>query len=231
MKDVLFILHPEKSPKGILKMKLTLTEEQKKQIIQALITAVITLVFAVLGILGYNVGIKPAMDAQANQGQIGAQSATGSALYPVRFKQATVTDALYANGTLDVTGAQANASTLTVTGAVTTSATFSVGSLMRYAPGTAISVTNGITNLTPLATYQPLTSSGNVTVTTLITATAFTQGQVVKLINTNSSGNIVLTNGTYLILPSASNLTLGPNDVLELWFDGSKWIAVSNSNN
>jgi hypothetical protein len=98
-------------------------------------------------------------------------------------------------------------------------------------PAPAISVTNGITNLLPVTSIQPLTSSGTVTVTSLLTNTLnVPRGAMVYFYNTSAT-SIIFTNGTYLVLPSASNLTLGINDGVTLWFDGTKWIAFASVNN
>ena len=203
------------------------SDEQKKQLVQILLTALVVLVIQVAAVFGVEVVLPRAQAALAPPAQIGAQGVQPAQI----FRTVRATNSMQNDGALTQTGAATFASTLAVTGNVTTSAVLKVGTFQRFGAGTAISVTNGITNLTPVATYQPLTSSGTVTVTTLLTATAFTQGDVVKFINTNTSGNIVFTNGTYLILPSATNLTLGPNDALELWFDGTKWLTVAASNN
>lgn len=127
-------------------------------------------------------------------------------------------------------GAGTTAATLTyrVTGST---GTVQHGGFEIWNQASSITVTDGITNLTPLGSYQNLTAAGTVTVTSLITSTStFLTGTVVSLINT-SNQNIVLTNGTYLILPSASNLTLGQWDNVRLRFDGTRWIAIASTNN
>lgn len=136
---------------------------------------------------------------------------------------------LYGRDVQIFTGAQpvASARSFRVDGATGTT---QHGGFQILDPGTSITVTNGITNLTPLATFQPLTSSGTVTVTSLITSSTFITGTIVRLYNTSNT-SVVLTNGTYLVLPSASNLTLGQNDAVMLWFDGTKWIAFGSVNN
>ncbi len=97
-------------------------------------------------------------------------------------------------------------------------------------PAAEISVTNGITNLAPLGTFQPLISAGTVTITSLITGTNFITGTQVRLYVTSAT-SVILTNGTYLLLPLATNLTLGQNDGIWIWYDGSRWIATASVNN
>lgn len=127
-------------------------------------------------------------------------------------------------------GAGSTAATLTyrVTGST---GTVQHGGFEIWNQAAAISVTNGITNLTPLGSYQNLTAGGAVTVTSLITSTSvIVTGTVVSLINTVAQ-DIVLTNGTYLVLPGAANLTLGQWDNVRLRFDGTRWIAIASTNN
>lgn len=111
------------------------------------------------------------------------------------------------------------------------SGTVQHGGFEIWDPPVSITVTDGITNLTPLGSYQNLTAAGTVTVTSLITNTSVVvTGTVVSFINT-SAQSIVLTNGTYLILPSAANLTLAQWDNVRLRFDGTRWIAIGSTNN
>lgn len=199
---------------------MNLTETQKQQIIQAFITAMITLVLAIASILGYNLGIKPALDA--NSGTIGAQSV---GIQPAQsFRAVTVQNFLNNNGTLSQVGAA------TFTGAVSASSTLAVGTFQTFTPASAISVTNGVP-ITATATYQPLQSAGTVTTTVSITnasAAAFTAGTRLVLINTSNTSIVIQDTGTTVL---SGDITLGQYDTLELWFDGSRWVQISTSNN
>jgi hypothetical protein len=56
----------------------------------------------------------------------------------------------------------------------------------------SITVTNGITNLQPLGSYQPITAAGAVTVTSMLTSTStFKPGTLVRFLNTGAQ-NIIL---------------------------------------
>ncbi len=235
------------------------TPEQKQKLIQVSLTAFISLVISVASIFGYNLMVVQPSQVTQNaawatqvatlQAQLGIEPNTSgpnalagvpynlSAL-PMRCKNQSINCVeiwngsaikMYADGattaTFSVDGATGNVVTA---GSITSSGVFTASGILRVGTASTISVTNN-SIITPTATYQPLQSAGTVTATALAT-TGYYTGQVVTLINTSAT-SILLTNGTNLKLPGAANLTLGQYDAVELWYDGTRWVTISASNN
>lgn len=154
---------------------MNLTETQKQQIIQAVLTAAITLVLAIASILGYNLGIKPAFEAEA----IGVQGLQVQKFQsPVRFQQAVTADSTLAVtgvttlGTANITAA--NATALTV-GGYTQSGAVRFGTAATYTTGA--SITHGFA-VTP--TMCIMTPIRDVTSTLTITATGFSSNRATQ---------------------------------------------------
>ena len=98
------------------------------------------------------------------------------------------------------------------------------GTDFRLTAQTSITVTNAST-LSPTGTYQPVTASGTVTLTSI---TIDTQGTVLLVYNT-SSGSVIVPDSGILKLGGAR--TLGQNDVLYLFSDGTNWVEIALGNN
>ncbi len=222
---------------------LNLMDEQKRQLQQLFTNVVIMLVVGLLTVFtGYKFVVEPQLAAQAARhdtlrgelalepvqlGGIGTRAVPYNiSANPVRVKQSNIDAFVAWNGSdIKLYSDGGTTAQFTVDGA--TGNTF-VNGFARLGAAATISVTNG-SIITPTATYQPIQSAGTVTATAVAT-TDFSAGQIVTLINTSNT-SIILTNGTNLKLPSASNLTLGQYDAVVLWFDGTRWIAVANENN
>lgn len=81
-------------------------------------------------------------------------------------------------------------------------------------------------------------SAGSLTLTSVPTIANGTDGQVVTIINVDTVNSITLQDesvlaGSNLRLPGGANLTLGPRDVVTLYYsaDLGDWVAVGSSNN
>ncbi len=101
---------------------------------------------------------------------------------------------------------------------------------MIVAAQTAISVTAGGL-ITPTGSYQPLESGGYVSATLAITnaaGAAYSAGTLVVLINTVTYTIEITDTGTTIL---SGNLALDQYDSAVLWFDGTNWIEVSETNN
>lgn len=205
-------------------MKFQLTDDQKQRLVELIVPALIVLGIQLLGVFGYAI-VLPRLLPPAPQ-EISAESLlAGGAI--CKAGDAPCIDSRYGRN-LIVWSDSGSTQKWKVTGS---SGTTQHAGFDIVDAATSITVTNGITNLTPLGSYQRLTAAGTVTVTSLVTSTAtFPTGTRVTFINT-SAQNVVWTNGTYLLLPSAANLTLGQYDVLQLWFDGTRWITTFATNN
>jgi hypothetical protein len=99
-----------------------------------------------------------------------------------------------------------------------------VGTFERLVPGTTVVVTTDGT-ITPVASYQPLSSSGNVQTASI---TAGTAGDVLYMINTSNTTITLTDTGT---LKLGGNRALGQYDTLTLVSDGTNWIERSYTNN
>lgn len=191
---------------------MNLTDEQKKQLVQAFLTAVITLVLAVAGILGYDVVLKPLTQPA---GQIGAQ---GVGVQPAQtFRSLVASQSLTSRGTLTVDGAASFGSTLAVTGAstFTGAATFAANPIL---PSQSITPTDGGT-ITPTLRLVTLTPAG-----ALGTALgACTTGHATILYNSVNANVVITDTGNFI---GAGNQTLGQYDALPLVCIDSKWVQI-----
>jgi hypothetical protein len=96
---------------------------------------------------------------------------------------------------------------------------------LRITAQTGLTVTDS-TAFTPTGTYQPIAAAGAVTPT--IATGGASAGDVVTLINTSNQSVLIQDTGNQVL---AGDLTLGQYDVLILWFDGTRWVEISRSNN
>lgn len=99
-----------------------------------------------------------------------------------------------------------------------------VGTFERLVPGTTVVVTTDGT-ITPVASYQPLSSSGNVQTASIAAGTA---GDVLYMINTSNTTITISDTGT---LKLGGNRALGQYDTLTLISDGTNWVERSYTNN
>jgi hypothetical protein len=99
-----------------------------------------------------------------------------------------------------------------------------VGTFLRLTPGTSITVTTD-SLITPLGSYQPLTSGGTVQTASIAAGTA---GDLLTLVNTTNTSIVFTDTGT---LKLAGNRTLGQFDSLTLISDGTNWVERSFANN
>lgn len=118
----------------------------------------------------------------------------------------------------------------TLTGNVTTGADLTVGDDIAVTgdlvltPATPISVTMNAT-ITPLGSYQPLTSAGTVNTASITVGAA---GTVLTLVNSANTSIVFTDTGT---LKLTGNITLGQYDTLTLVSDGTNWVMRSTANN
>lgn len=85
--------------------------------------------------------------------------------------------------------------------------------------------------IVPNANYIPVAGSGGaVTLTSNPSINAGFRGQRIVLKGTSDTNTLALTNGNGMKL-QAGTRTLGNNDCLELWYDGTNWIELSFANN
>ena len=130
----------------------------------------------------------------------------------------TVTGDATVGGTFEATGAT------TLTGAVGLSAGLTVATIGNFTAATAISCTNG-GYITATGTYQPLTSAGNVGLSSVAIGTA---GDLLVLIN---SANTTITISDTSTTMLTGDIALGQYDSLTLWCDGTNWLQISTANN
>ena len=117
------------------------------------------------------------------------------------------------------------ASGYVVAGSYVESTTYAkIGTFERLVPGTTVVVTTDGT-ITPVASYQPLSSSGNVQTASI---TAGTAGDVLYMINTSNTTITISDTGT---LKLGGNRALGQYDTLTLISDGTNWVERSYTNN
>jgi len=119
-----------------------------------------------------------------------------------------------------VTGSGAGAfASLSTTGDITSGDDFLVSAQ------TVISPTDTAT-ITPTGTYQPLSSAGAVTVA--LSASGYTAGSLLVLINTSNTTILISDTGT---TKASSAVSLAQYDAALLWFDGTNWIQIGESDN
>jgi hypothetical protein len=103
------------------------------------------------------------------------------------------------------------------------------GTFTEWRAASTVVVTNS-TQITPYASYQPLSSSTaaiTYNAVSLITSSVPT-GRYIMLVNTTTP-TIVLSDTSPLAL--SGNISLGQYDVLELIYDGSQWVQVGTVDN
>lgn len=125
---------------------------------------------------------------------------------------------------------QTGFSNLQVGGYVDVQTNLYVGDWVRIFTQTPIAVTNGAV-ITPTGTYQPLTSSGEVTATLTTSVSYVTAGDLLVLLNASPTVTTTINiadSGTAMLSAAAA---LGQYDSLTLWFDGTNWVELSRSNN
>jgi hypothetical protein len=113
--------------------------------------------------------------------------------------------------------------TLSVPGSATINETVLSGVTNLAAPAT-IAVTMNAT-ITPLGSYQPLSSAGTVNTASITVGAA---GDVLTMVNTTNTSIVFTDTGT---LHLSGNLTLGQYDTVTLVSDGTNWNQISTSNN
>jgi hypothetical protein len=207
-------------------MNLSISPEQKKQIVMILITLIIAALVQIAAVFGV---VVPVINNAMTQNQTQAQSigALGVGVQPAQsFRALVVSNSIEDRGTLSVTGAS------TFTGAVTTSATLSAGTFMVLTPGTAITVTNG-TPFTPTASAQPIQAAGTVTPTLSVTnsaGAAYAAGTMLRVINVSNQTINLADSGNVKLSTAWAG---GQYDTLTLLFDGttSTWIEIARSDN
>ncbi|MBI5035573.1 MAG: hypothetical protein HZB51_34205 [Chloroflexi bacterium] len=138
-------------------------------------------------------------------------------------------DSISVAGNADLTTVNNSGGDVTINDNVVVTGTHSVGSFLRFTAPATLAVTQG-TSFTPLASVQTISSTAAITATSVTTAT-FTTNDIVFLTNVNASDAITLTNSSTLVLPSAADYALGPDDMIGLRYTGSKWITLFYSNN
>lgn len=99
-----------------------------------------------------------------------------------------------------------------------------VSSIFSLTPATGIVVTMNST-ITPLGTYQPISSAGTVNTSSITVGTA---GDRLTLENTSATSIVISDTGT---LKLTGNITLGQFDTLDMISDGTNWIMLGTANN
>lgn len=95
---------------------------------------------------------------------------------------------------------------------------------LTLTPAAEIVVTMNAT-ITPLGSYQPLSSAGTVNTSSITVGPA---GNLLTLVNTANTSIVFTDTGT---LKLSGNITLGQFDTLTLVSDGVNWVQRSTSNN
>lgn len=134
-------------------------------------------------------------------------------------------------GTLTVAGAMSGAGA-NFTSAISTNSNVvaygaaSVGTFLSLSPGaTQVVADNG--TITPVASYQPISSTGAVGTSSIA---AMASGTLLRLVNVGSSTITITDTGTLYL---SGDIALGANDSLLLMSKGvgEGWIQVGTSNN
>lgn len=99
-----------------------------------------------------------------------------------------------------------------------------VGTFLRMTPAASITVTTD-SLITPLGSYQPLTSAGSVQTALIAAGTA---GDLLTLVNNTNTTITISDTGT---LKLGGNRALGQFDTLTLISDGTNWVERSFGNN
>jgi hypothetical protein len=196
------------------------------------VVAVVALVVALLGLVTEPAGL-----------DVGPQSLSG---YALRLEDGTgseifsVSDAgnVDAAGTLSSDGASTLASA-TINGDITLEndetisnsddGVVQVGGFLALTEGAVVEVSAAGT-ITPLAAFQPITSSA--VITNAVLADGSVAGQVLVLVNENASDDItVLESGSNLDAGGDVALTGGAVDAVTLMWTGATWSRLSFEDN
>lgn len=128
-----------------------------------------------------------------------------------------------------VTNDAAVGGNLTTTGTVDATELI-VGNWAQIDAQTAIVVGAGAT-ITPLGSFQPLTSAGAVTCsTTTCIANGVTKGEILILANENITNTITI-DGTGGNVECKTDAVLGARDILTLIWNGADWNCISLADN
>lgn len=160
-----------------------------------------------------------------NADQVGANSVNWTAQPEVNTQDDGGTRSVAASGANET-----GFNNMQVTGYVDVQTNLYVGDWVHTFAQTAIAVTDGAV-ITPTGTYQPLTATGSVTATLTTSSDFVTAGDVLILINANSTVTSTVNiadSGTAKLTAAAA---LGQYDSLTLWFDGTNWIELSRADN
>lgn len=195
-----------------------------------IIGIVLTMLVALLGAFGYDVGvIQPREEALRQAPIVGPESmrALTTDFTSLKATTLTVTGATALNGGLtmdtsaftvaDTSGNTSIAGTLGVGGAAT------LAGLNKLTAGTAITVTNGAA-FTVTASMQPITAAGSVTPTLTIP----TAGVYACVYNTSSNAILIQDTGNQVLTADA---TLGQYDLLCGYSDGTRFIETGRADN
>ena len=140
----------------------------------------------------------------------------------------TIADNAAITGTLDVQGGDItleNDETLSNS----TDGVVSIGGFLALSEGAVVEATAAGT-ITPLASFQPITSSA--VITNAVLADGSAAGQLLVLINENGSDDItILESGSNLDAGGDVTLTGGAVDALTLLWTGSTWSKLSFEDN
>lgn len=121
-------------------------------------------------------------------------------------------------GTFEATGAS------TLTGAVASDASLTAGTFGIYTEQSVIEATDG-GYITATGTYQPITSTGNVG---LSSVAVLTVGKIVILTNESNTTITITDTGTTML---SGDTALGQYDTLTLLSDGTNMIEIGQTNN
>lgn len=136
----------------------------------------------------------------------------------------TITNGGMANGQGHA-GDLVDAAGVTHLSGLTVTGDLRAGGWLGLSAAAAISCTNGGV-ITPTATFQPLTSAGAVTPT--LATGGIIAGSRLVLENTSNSTIHLADTGTAVLTGAAA---LGQYDVLELVYDGTRWVEVGRADN
>ena len=208
-------------------MKIIIPEKNRQHIAEAIIALVMAVVMLGANVAGQAVyqwlGIEPpSEDRMIALGDTHFSSlvTTGSMTSGTGMVAGTTVTAgtdLVATGDLTVTDDGTIGDDLTV-----------AGSLFTGEAPIVVAVTN--TTLTPLGTYQPVTSTVALTLSaTTSIADGTTIGQLLILVNENAADAITVKDAANTAL--SGDAALGPKDVLIMIWDGADWVEISQANN
>jgi len=157
------------------------------------------------------------VDGQADVIQLQVQGYTTQTANLVVFEQSDGTDVATVS----------NAGLMTLAGGVTLSdGDATVADDFIVAAQTAVSVTAEGGMITPTGTYQPLESAANYSST--LETSGFTTGTLLVLVNTVNHRLGITDTGSVRL---SGNLFLDQYDSAILWFDGTNWVQLAESDN